>query len=292
MSSLAMVVWIRYYRQVSGSPQIANIKSSGRWTLDSFVTYELHKSGYALVTICREPVNSMNLELWQQLARTLDTLEADPQVRGLIFQSGLQKDVFTAGNDINELYAPKSSIERYREFWITQNQFFARLYRSRLATVAAIRGACPAGGCALALCCDYRVMTDFGQIGLNEVALGIPVPEYWALLMARTIGQRQAEQLLPYGVMPTAADALRIGMVDTLVPVAELRNAAETAIGKMLSVYDSGRVATKRHLRAEFSRQWEQFCVSEAEGGWKLISQPQTVAALESVLQRLSKGKK
>lgn len=288
---LAHAVMIRYYRPNRARPTY-NVLSSGRCSLDSFVTYELQKTGYALVTICREPVNSMNLELWQQLARTLETLEADPKVRGLIFQSGLQRDVFTAGNDINELYAPKSSAERYREFWVTQNQFFARLYRSRLATVAAIRGACPAGGCALALCCDYRVMTDFGQIGLNEVALGIPVPAYWALLMARTVGQRQAEQLLPYGLMPSAADALKIGLVDALVPAAELRTAAEAAMDRMLTVYDSGRAATKQHLRAEFSRQWEQYCITEAEGGWKLLSHPSTVAALESVLQRLSKGKK
>lgn len=264
----------------------------GRSSLESFVTYELNKAGYAVVTICREPVNSMNLELWQQLASTLNTLEANPEVRGLLFQSGLQKDVFTAGNDIFELYAPKSSRERYREFWVTQNQFFARLYRSRLATVAAIRGACPAGGCALALCCDYRVMTDSGQIGLNEVALGIPVPEFWTHLMVRTIGQREAEQLLPYGRMVSAADAQRIQLVDALVPAAELKAAAEAVLGQMLSCPDSGRVATKRHLRAEFSRQWEKFCVQEAESGWDLISQAGTVAALEGVLQRLSKGKK
>ena len=143
---------------------------------------------------------------WQQLAAQLDELEKDRSVRGVVFRSGLQKDIFTAGNDITELYAPKTSLERYRDFWVTQNTFLAKLYRSRLVTVAAIRGACPARGCNLALSCDYRVMTDFGNIGLNEVALGIPVPAYWAQLMQRTIGQRNAEKLLPYGVLATAEE--------------------------------------------------------------------------------------
>jgi len=49
----------------------------------------------------------------------------------------------------------------------------SRLYMSRLATIAAIRGACPAGGCMMSMCCDHRVMSNAGSIGLNEVQLGI-----------------------------------------------------------------------------------------------------------------------
>ena len=49
---------------------------------------------------------------------------------------------------------------RYTDFWVTSNVFLARLYRSPLVTVAAIKGACPAGGCCLSLCCDLRVMTQ------------------------------------------------------------------------------------------------------------------------------------
>ncbi len=260
--------------------------------MDTYVTIEKKSGGYAILTINREPVNSMNLDLWRQLATALDALEADPSVRGVIFQSGLKKDVFTAGNDLMELYAPQTSAERYRDFWVTQNRFFARLYRSPLATVAAIRGACPAGGCALALCCDYRVMTDFGNIGLNEVAIGIPVPAYWAQLMQRTIGQRSAEKLLPYGLMPKADEALRIGLVDALVPAEALTRAAEETIAQMLKVFDGGRQATKGHLRRAFAKEWEAYCEGEAVEGWRLISHPQTVQAMEGILQKLSKGKK
>ena len=95
-----------------------------------------------------------------------------------------------AGNDIKELYAPKTTKQRYRQFWTVSNALLARLYSSPLVTVAAIRGACPAGGCCLALCCDVRLMSqETGHIGLNEVALGIPVPLFWARLMTRIIGQ-------------------------------------------------------------------------------------------------------
>ncbi len=49
---------------------------------------------------------------------------------------------------------------RYTDFWVTSNVFLARLYRSPLVTLAAIKGACPAGGCCLSLCCDMRIMTE------------------------------------------------------------------------------------------------------------------------------------
>lgn len=70
------------------------------------------KAGYAIVSLCREPVNTLNLALWQQLKESLTELEADPNVEGIIYTSGLKRDVFTAGNDLMELYAPKTSEER------------------------------------------------------------------------------------------------------------------------------------------------------------------------------------
>lgn len=72
------------------------------------------RDGFAAVVLCREPVNTMNLAFWKQLTATLDELEADLSVRGALFCSGLRRDVFTAGNDINELFAPLTSAERYK----------------------------------------------------------------------------------------------------------------------------------------------------------------------------------
>ena len=253
---------------------------------DQFITIEKHED-FAIATIKREPVNSMNTALWQQLNAALADIEEDPKMRGLVFRSGLDKDVFTAGNDLFELYAPKSSEAQYRDFWVAQTSFFARLYQSRLATLALIRGACPAGGCALALCCDYRIMTDFGNIGLNEVAIGIPVPKYWSLLMERTIGLRSAESLLLKGLMPSASEALALGLVDELSSKEGLDEKGLSAMKAMLSVADSGRVATKRHLRESFAKAWGDFAEEEAKYGWNLISHPKVVAAIEATLAKL-----
>lgn len=80
--------------------------------------------------------------------------------------------------------------------------------------MSAIKGACPAGGCCLSLCCDYRVMTESGHIGLNEVALGIPVPLFWARLMARVIGEGPAHKLCLNAALVSPQHALKLGLVD------------------------------------------------------------------------------
>eukprot|EP00798_Chlamydomonas_sp_ICE-L_P011633 gene11633-34342_t len=104
------------------------------------VSVEMKDEGYAVMTLQKEPVNSLDTEMWQALESALDELESNSSVRGLIITSGLKKDIFSAGNDLMELYAPRTTQRRYSDFWITSNRFLVKLYRSRLATIAAIRG--------------------------------------------------------------------------------------------------------------------------------------------------------
>lgn len=89
----------------------------------------------------------------------------------------------------------------------------AQLYSSPLVTVAAIRGACPAGGCGIAMCCDWRVMTQQGHIGLNEVALGIRVPFMWCQLMGRIVGQATADRLTQFATLLPPAEAKKVRAV-------------------------------------------------------------------------------
>ena len=183
---------------------------------------------YAILWLGSEPVNSMTLELWTALSENLTALESDPNVSGVVFASELKKPIFTAGNDINELYAPKTSRERYAQFWRVQTSFLCRLLRSPLATVCAIRGACPAGGCAVSLCCDYRVQSETGTFGLNEVQLGIPVPKYWAKLFVSTaVDAPSAELALHRGTLLTPIEARALGLINEICPHAALVAAAE-----------------------------------------------------------------
>ncbi|MEW5303143.1 MAG: hypothetical protein WDW38_001466 [Sanguina aurantia] len=245
--------------------------------------------GYGILTIQKEPVNSLDLTMWTALQTALDSLEANPAIHGVIIQSGLTKNVFSAGNDLLELYAPATTKARYSEFWTVSNAFLVNLYRSRLATVAAIKGASPAGGCIIAMCCEHRLMTPTGVIGLNEVALGIPVPKFWSHLMSDIIGVRAAESILLTGQMYSPPEALKAGLVDQLVEGPQLLPASERLMSHLMSLPQLARSNTKRNLRSEFAAKWEAYYATEATDGWAMLILPATLKTLAGALQRLGK---
>ncbi|GAX72781.1 hypothetical protein CEUSTIGMA_g237.t1 [Chlamydomonas eustigma] len=255
------------------------------------VSLDIRPGGYAVLTLQKEPVNSLDLSAWQALEAALDQLEADSSISGVIFASGLKRDVFSAGNDLMELYAPRTTEQRYTEFWEVSNRFLAKLHNSRLSTIAAIRGACPAGGCIIAMCCDHRVMSSQGSIGLNEVQLGIPVPKYWGMLMTRLIGQKAADKLLLTGKLATSQEAKQLGLVDELVPKDQLVSAAEAVMLKLVMLPSCAVAASKKSLRDDFCQDWIKYSKEEPAGAWKFLCQEDTLKTLEAALQRLSGNK-
>ncbi|WIA42748.1 hypothetical protein OEZ86_008691 [Tetradesmus obliquus] len=259
-----------------------------------FITTQ-KKQGYAIISIAKEPVNSFDTAMWQALHAALQAVEADSSMRGVIIASGLQRDIFTAGNDLKELYAPLTSAQQYATFWEAQSRCLVGIHSSRLATAAAIRGACPAGGCAISLCCDMRLMTAGagGAIGLNEVALGIPVPKYWAGVMVQVIGHAAAERLLLSGSMVPPKAALQLGLVDELVQdKAQLLPRAEELMQQAVKLPGGARAATKAGLRGDFDEAWLQYALTWEAGpqGFARITDPNTVASVGAAIQRLSKG--
>jgi Delta3-Delta2-enoyl-CoA isomerase len=248
----------------------------------------------AIVSLHREPVNSMNTALWTQLLQTLDSLESNPHVRGVIFTSTLKRNVFTAGNDLSELYAPSTSLAQYSNFWVTSNMFLARLYTSPLVTIAAVKGACPAGGCCLAMCCDFRIVTKDATMGLNEVAIGISVPGNWIKLMISIIGQGKADKLTQYARTVGAEEALKIGLVDRVVEKAEdLELEATKLATEIFKLPDAGRGVTKGLLRNDLGDAWgdKTTLENEAHRTWGSLTNEDTIKALKAVMTRLSKPK-
>lgn len=247
----------------------------------------------AVVTLAKEPVNSMDLGLWKELLSAVESIEADSEVRGMIFRSGLKRGVFTAGLDLKELHGPSTSEARLKDFWTTLSAVLVKVYSSSKVTAAAINGACPAGGCALALCCDLRVISADGAIGLNEVPLGIPVPLYWVSLFASVVGPRQAEKLLQTGELVPSARALQLGLVDFVVDAAD-NVFPETLqqVGQWLKSPDTGRVLTKKALRNELATNWANGTQQEAALVWQSVSDKRTVAMLSKVMERLAGGPK
>ncbi|XP_047358931.1 enoyl-CoA delta isomerase 1, mitochondrial-like [Vespa velutina] len=208
---------------------------------------EDQNTGIHIISMARPPVNSLNLELLEELKTSL--IEAQKSnCKGIILTSSLPA-VFSAGLDIMELYKP--DIERLTAYWRTLQDTWMTLYGLEIPIAAAINGASPAGGCLLAISCEYRVFVDGKHtIGFNETQLGIIAPQWFIDLFVNTIGYRHAELALLRGTLFYPNEALNIGLVD------ELANDKAEAIKKCqkyISSYDrilkQARNITKLKLR-------------------------------------------
>jgi 3,2-trans-enoyl-CoA isomerase len=201
------------------------------------------------------------------------------------------------GNDIQALYAPNTTFEKYQEFWLIQNKFLQDLYASRLFTVAAIRGACPAGGTAISMCCDCRIALESSSLGLNEVALGIPVPKYWCAILISIVGTVTGESMLFGAKLINSNEALAAGFLHSVLPdtVGQqgLVAAAEALTSQMQKTGPQiARAATKLNIRGDFIARWKAYLPEESKLGWAGLSSSATVKALGQVLERLSGAKK
>ena len=205
-------------------------------------------NGHVELIMSSPPVNTFSMDMLNNFRRTIEELETNPKVKGLVLSSSVQ-NIFTAGLDLNELHKPTP--EEFKRFWGTFEMAWVAYYMTPLATVAAIDGACPALGCVLALSSDYRVMTNEAKyrIGLNETSLGMNPPEWLRHLCTQTLGARNAELHLTSSTMCTPQEAKDINYVDQIVEKRELRNAAINALTKLTSVPDLARAQCKQGFR-------------------------------------------
>lgn len=213
------------------------------------IKVELDQStGVAVMRMQSPPVNSLGLDFLTEFCIATEKLEMDKSCRGLIITSSLPK-VFSAGLDIMEMYG--KSPERCGEFWKAVQEMWLKLYSSNMVTIAAINGSSPAGGCLMSLTCDYRIMADNPRysIGLNETQLGIVAPFWFKDTMMNTVGHRTTEIALELGLLYNPSEALKIGLVDQLVPEDQVLATAMQTMTKWLAIPDHARQITKSMMR-------------------------------------------
>ena len=162
--------------------------------------------------LARAPVNALNPELCAALEAAIGTA-VEGGALGLVLSGG--EKVFSAGLDVPHLLTLQSRRE-LGAAWTSFLDAARALATCPVPVAAAITGHSPAGGCVLALCCDYRVMAEGAfRIGLNETRVGLVAPDGMQQLMRRVVGPRCAERLLVEGELVESARALQIGLVRT-----------------------------------------------------------------------------
>jgi len=234
--------------------------------------------------LARAPVNALNPELCADLVQALaDAVAAD--AGGIVLSGGPK--VFSAGLDVPYLLSLGDDQSALLQAW---NVFFAAaraLIACPVPVVAAMAGHAPAGGCVLALCCDYRIMSEGPyRIGLNETQVGLVAPEGIQALLARVVGPHRSERLLVAGAMPDAAEALRIGLVDELTGIDEVATRARAWLEELLQLPRKPMLETRRIARAaavDCLRE-DRIDLSRFVSRWM---EPDTQAGLRAMLARI-----
>lgn len=183
------------------------------------------QDGIGVITLSRGVTNAINSEMITALTNALDEkMTSDTDVKVILLTSANDK-FFSIGFDLP--YVLKLSKVDFQEFYQAFNKLSLLLYGLPKPTVTALTGHVIAGGCILALCCDYRIIgQDHTLMGLNEVKLGVPVPYPGDVILRDLVGNRYAREIMELGEFYGPDQLLQFGMVDEIVPQTQVRKRA------------------------------------------------------------------
>lgn len=200
------------------------------------------ENGIGQITINRPAkLNALNKDTIQELHNALESLENNEEIRAIII-TGEGEKAFVAGADISE-FANFSVEEGAQLAAQGQELLFDFVENMRTPTIAAVNGFALGGGLELAMACHFRIASDNAKMGLPEVSLGV-IPGYGGTQrLPQLIGKGRAMEMIMTAGMISAEEAFRAGLVNHVVPQAELLDFTKGIASKIMrnSPYAIGR---------------------------------------------------
>jgi enoyl-CoA hydratase/carnithine racemase len=184
------------------------------------VRVEKRADGVAALRIDRPPMNALSGALLEEIESAARLLDGDDEVKAVVVLGGAK--AFAAGADISELGGQAEAREIGKRF----RAAFDRIAEIPRPVIAAINGVALGGGLELALACDLRVAADNARVGQPEILLGVIPGAGATQRLPRLVGPARAKELIWSGRQVKADEALGMGIVDRVVPAAELEDAA------------------------------------------------------------------
>jgi enoyl-CoA hydratase/carnithine racemase len=174
-----------------------------------------HMENLAILRLKNGVTNPINLEFVNEISGSISELKRDSSVHSIVI-TGANDKFFSIGFDLPTLY--KLNDKDVKKFYQAYNRLCLDLYAYPKPTVAALTGHAIAGGCILALCCDYRVIASGKKLmGLNEIKLGLPVPYPGDMILKQIIGTRYAQMIMEMGDFYGPDQLMQMGVVNQVV---------------------------------------------------------------------------
>ena len=186
--------------------------------MGEFVNLEVDDNGVGTIRLDRPKVNALNAAVAREIDEAVESARTNDSVRSVVVWGG--ERVFAAGADIKEM-EQRDAVTMYRYIGEFQD-VFSRLENLPKVTIAAINGYALGGGCELALACDFRVCAEDSQLGQPEILLGVIPGAGGTQRLPRLVGAGRAKDIIYSGRFVAADEALAIGLVNEVVPAAEV----------------------------------------------------------------------
>ncbi|MFE4589986.1 enoyl-CoA hydratase/isomerase family protein [Streptomyces laurentii] len=185
--------------------------------------------GVGTIRLDRPPMNALDVATQDRLRELAEEATRRDDVRAVVLYGG--EKVFAAGADIKEMQVMDHAAMVARSRGL--QDAFTAVARIPKPVVAAVTGYALGGGCELALCADYRIAGDNAKLGQPEILLGLIPGAGGTQRLSRLIGPSRAKDLIFTGRMVKADEALRLGLVDRVVPAAEVYEQAYAWAAKL-----------------------------------------------------------
>ena len=202
----------------------------------------------ATITLNRpEKRNAISFDMWCRLATALSDLDADREIRTIVI-TGAGTKAFSAGADIKDFDEHRSDSVKGREYNDAVNQVLSALCHGTTPTISMIHGFAVGGGCDMAIATDLRIAAEGSRIGIPTARLGITLGHIEMKCLVNLVGKGNALYILLSARLLGDQEALRIGLVNQVVPKDELESYTYQLAGEIASLAPLSHSVNKRTL--------------------------------------------
>jgi len=212
----------------------------------------------ARITFARPPLNVLNIAMMREIGAALDDCADRRDLAAIMFDAAPGTKAFSAGVAIEEHVA-----ETVFKMLDSFHSIFRALHQISKPVVAVVDGPALGGGCELVAACDIVICSERARFGQPEIKLGV-FPPVAAIILPRIIGEKKAREMILLGEILEADEALRLGLVNQVVPSRDLSQQAEVMLAKLRELSSASLQFTRSALDLGSNGEFES-ALAEAE---------------------------
>ncbi len=217
---------------------------------NEIVIERLEDDAIGLITLNRPGRhNALTLDMWRQIAASVLELSEEQSIRVIVIR-GAGERAFASGADLHELSTHRQTAEGAAAYHMAVEAAFAALGAVEQPVIAMIHGYCIGGGCELAVACDLRIADERARFGIPAGKLGIVLGVDELRRLSNLVGVAGAKDILFTGRLLNAFEALRAGLVNQVVPAADLEETMMALARQIIANSSTAIAATKSLLDA------------------------------------------